>query len=55
MKGVLKLSFLTAYTCRFACRAQVDNVVRTVSAAAFTGEIGDGKIFVYPVADIIRV
>eukprot|EP00798_Chlamydomonas_sp_ICE-L_P020943 gene20943-27793_t len=23
--------------------------------AAFTGEIGDGKIFVHPVADVIRV
>lgn len=42
--------------CRRAhCRAQVDPVVRTISAAAFTGEIGDGKIFVHPVADVIRM
>ncbi|PSC67205.1 Nitrogen regulatory P-II [Micractinium conductrix] len=36
-------------------RGQVDSVVRIVSAAAHTGEIGDGKIFVHPVADIIRI
>jgi nitrogen regulatory protein PII len=30
-------------------------VVRIVAAAAHTGEIGDGKIFVHPVADIVRV
>ena len=36
-------------------RGQVDDVVRIVSAAAHTGEIGDGKIFVHPVADVIRV
>lgn len=36
-------------------REQVDRVIRTISAAAFTGEYGDGKIFVHPVADLIRV
>ena len=36
-------------------RAQVDTVVRIITRAAQTGEIGDGKIFVHPVADIIRV
>lgn len=36
-------------------RGQVDAVVRVVAAAAFTGEIGDGKIFVHPVADVIRI
>jgi nitrogen regulatory protein PII len=36
-------------------RDQVDLVVRTVSTAAHTGEIGDGKIFVHPVADIVRM
>lgn len=38
-----------------AARGQVDTVVRIISSAAHTGEIGDGKIFVHPVADIIRV
>ena len=39
--------------CKF--RSQVDTVVRIITRAAQTGEIGDGKIFVHPVADIIRV
>lgn len=36
-------------------RRQVEYVVRTVAASAYTGEIGDGKIFVQPVADVIRI
>jgi len=34
---------------------QVDLVVRAISVACYTGEIGDGKIFIHPVADVIRV
>ncbi|GAB4813918.1 hypothetical protein N2152v2_000964 [Parachlorella kessleri] len=36
-------------------RDQVDTVVRLVATAAHTGEIGDGKIFVHPVADVVRI
>ena len=36
-------------------RDQVDSVVRTITKAAQTGEVGDGKIFVLPVADIVRM
>lgn len=36
-------------------REQVNSVVRTITKAAQTGEVGDGKIFVMPVADIVRV
>ncbi len=36
-------------------RGQVDFVVRQIAAAAHTGEFGDGKIFVHPVADVVRV
>jgi len=35
--------------------ARVDEVIRTLSSAARTGKIGDGKIFVYEVADAIRI
>src|SRR5690348_17745498 len=35
--------------------ARFDEVVRTLAAAARTGKIGDGKIFVYDVADAIRI
>jgi nitrogen regulatory protein P-II 1 len=34
---------------------QVDLVVDKIIAAARTGEIGDGKIFVHPVDQIIRI
>jgi nitrogen regulatory protein P-II 1 len=34
---------------------QVGQVVELVCQAARTGEIGDGKIFTYPVADAIRI
>ncbi len=33
----------------------VDKVVETIRNAANTGKIGDGKIFVLPVDDVIRV
>ena len=33
----------------------VEAVVEAVQRAAFTGEIGDGKIFLIPVMDAIRV
>lgn len=35
--------------------AMVDEVVKTIKANARTGEIGDGKIFVYPVDDVIKI
>jgi nitrogen regulatory protein P-II 1 len=35
--------------------ARADEVIRTLVTAARTGKIGDGKIFVYQVADAIRI
>jgi nitrogen regulatory protein P-II 2 len=32
-----------------------DKVVETISAAAKTGQIGDGKIFVSPVEHVVRI
>ncbi len=34
---------------------QVDEVIDTIITAAKTGKIGDGKIFVLPVDEVIRV
>jgi nitrogen regulatory protein PII len=34
---------------------QVENVIGVIRGAAHTGEIGDGKIFVYPLADSMRI
>jgi len=35
--------------------ARAEEVVTTLVAAARTGKIGDGKIFVFDVADAIRI
>jgi len=34
---------------------ELDAVVRVIMDAARTGEIGDGKIFVYPVEEVYRI
>ncbi len=34
---------------------KVQTVVDTIVAKARTGRIGDGKIFIYPVAEVIRI
>lgn len=34
---------------------RLDEVVNTVVASARTGKIGDGKVFIYNVADAIRI
>lgn len=34
---------------------RVETVVETIRQAANTGKIGDGKIFVLPVAEVVRV
>lgn len=34
---------------------QVDEVIKIITAAARTGEIGDGKIFTYPVGNAVRI
>lgn len=35
--------------------ARAEEVVDTLSAAARTGKIGDGKIFIYDVAEAVRI
>jgi nitrogen regulatory protein P-II 1 len=34
---------------------RADEVIQTVVASARTGKIGDGKVFIYDVADAIRI
>ncbi len=38
-----------------ASDAMVENIVSTIVKTARTGQVGDGKIFVSPVEDVIRV
>jgi nitrogen regulatory protein P-II 1 len=33
----------------------LDQIVEAISQAAKTGKFGDGKIFIYPVAQVIRI
>lgn len=33
----------------------VDKIVNTIIKSARTGQVGDGKIFIYPIEDVIRV
>jgi len=35
--------------------ARVEEVIKTLTAAARTGKIGDGKVFVYDVVEAIRI
>ncbi len=35
--------------------SQVDGIVELICNTARTGELGDGKIFVYPIDEIIRI
>ena len=39
------------------CVADADRgrAVEAIVAAARTGEVGDGKIFVYPIAEVVRI
>ncbi|HSI64899.1 MAG TPA: P-II family nitrogen regulator [Candidatus Saccharimonadia bacterium] len=34
---------------------QVASVVKTISDAARTGKVGDGKIFIYNITDVVRI
>jgi len=33
----------------------VERIVKTIREAAFTGQVGDGKIFIYPVENAVRI
>ena len=33
----------------------VDKIIKAIKEAAFTGKVGDGKIFIYPTEDAIRI
>ena len=35
--------------------SMVEKIVSTILKTAKTGEVGDGKIFIYPIDDVIRI
>ncbi len=51
-----KIDFLPKIKLEIIARDDMaENVVATIVKAAKTGQVGDGKIFVYSVDDVIRV
>ena len=51
-----KLEFLPKIKVEIVCRnADEEKIVDSLLGAAFTGEVGDGKIFVYDVAKAVRI
>ncbi len=52
----LKCSFLPKEKLEIAVKdSEVKKVIAAVKKAAFTGENGDGKIFVLPLEDVVRI
>ena len=50
------VDFLPKIKLEIACSDDmVDKIVQAIVKAANTGRIGDGKIFVYPLQDVIRI
>ena len=50
------VSFLPKIKLEVACASdQVDKVIDTIAAAAKTGQIGDGKIFVFGLDHAVRI
>ena len=50
------VSFLPKIKLEIACASdQVDKVIDTITAAAKTGQIGDGKIFVFGLDHAVRI
>ena len=37
------------------CKVPVETVIETAKKVLYTGNVGDGKIFVYEVADVVKV
>jgi nitrogen regulatory protein PII len=37
------------------CEVPVDKVINTAKKVLKTGQIGDGKIFIYPVENVIKI
>jgi nitrogen regulatory protein P-II 1 len=63
-KGHTEMYRGTEYTVDFVPKVKVEVVVddskvqsalETIVKAAHTGQIGDGKIFVYPLDDVVRI
>jgi nitrogen regulatory protein P-II 1 len=51
-----KVEFMTKGMLQVVVRDEdVEKIVNAICEAAFTGEVGDGKIFIYPVENVVRI
>ena len=51
-----KLQFLPKVKMEVVCvDKDAEKIIQTVLESAFTGSVGDGKIFVYDVAEVVRI
>lgn len=51
-----KLQFLPKVKIEVVCvDKDAEKIIQTVLESAFTGGVGDGKIFVYDVAEVVRI
>lgn len=51
-----KVEFLTKAVIQVVAKDEdVEGIVKAICDAARTGEVGDGKIFIHPVADAVRI
>jgi nitrogen regulatory protein PII len=52
----MDVGFVPKVQLKICCKdGETQRVVDTIIEAARTGEVGDGKIFVYPVTEVIRI
>ncbi|WP_457754715.1 P-II family nitrogen regulator [Thermococcus sp.] len=55
-RGLMKVELLTKVKIEVVVDDKdVDRVVKEIISAAKTGEVGDGKIFITPIEDAIRI
>ena len=52
----MDVGFVPKIQIKICCKSEeAQRVVDTIIESARTGEVGDGKIFVYPVSEVIRI
>ena len=52
----MDVGFVPKIQLRICCKSEdTQRVVDTIVESARTGEVGDGKIFVFPVAEVVRI
>ena len=54
--GRMDVGFVPKVTLKIAVREEdLDKAISAIESAARTGNVGDGKVFVYPLAKVVRI